>query len=69
MTQKDPTKIFEKYYTEWMNNPKRLESGYNYEKTYSEMMKKVEMEVFQNSVGEIPINKNRKKNSKRFMGK
>lgn len=69
MTQKDPTKIFEKYYAEWMDNPQRLESGYDYEKTYSEMMKKVEMEVFQNSVGEIPINKNRKKNSKRFMGK
>ena len=69
MTQKDSTKIFEKHYNEWINNPERLKSGYDYERTYAEMMKKVGKEIFQNSVGEIPINKNRKKNSKPFMEK
>ena len=69
MAQKDPTKIFEKHYNDWIGNPERLKSGYDYERTYAEMMKKVEKEIFQNSVGEIPINKNRKKNSKLFMEK
>ncbi|NOR88202.1 MAG: hypothetical protein GQ527_11385, partial [Bacteroidales bacterium] len=63
MTQKDSTKIFEKYYNEWISNPERLKSGYDYKKTYAEMMRKVGKEIFQNSVGEIPIDKNRKKPS------
>jgi len=61
MTQKDPTKIFEKHYNEWKSNPDRFKSGYNYEKSYTEMMQTVEKEIFQISLGEAPNNKNRKK--------
>jgi len=66
MTKDKAIAIFEKHYTEWESDPKRMENGYNYESTYAEMMKKVEKEVFQNSVGELPGNKNRKKTSYRF---
>lgn len=69
MTQKDPTKIFEKYYNEWVASPERDKSGYDYERSYAEMMQKVEKEVFQLSIGEAPNNKNRKKNSKPVTGK
>lgn len=58
------TAILEKYLSEWESNPKRLESGYNYESTYAEIMEKVEKEVLQLSVGKIPRDKNFKKNSK-----
>jgi len=69
MTQKDPTEIFEKYFNEWLASPERHRSGYDYEKSYAEMMQKVEKEVFQVSLGEAPTNKNRKKNSKPDMGR
>lgn len=64
MTQKDPIKIFEKYYYEWVSSPERDKSGYDYERSYAEMMQTVEKEIFQISLGEAPNNKNRKKNSK-----
>ena len=54
MEEDKATVIFKKYYKEWENNPLRMESGYDYEKTYAEMMQKVEQEVLQISVGEIP---------------
>ena len=69
MTQKDPTRIFEKYYNEWVSSPERNISGYDYERSYTEMMQKAEKEIFQISLGEAPNNKNRKKNSKPVMGK
>ena len=34
MTQKDPTKIFKKYYNEWVTSPERNISGYDYERTW-----------------------------------
>lgn len=57
------TSILEKYLSEWESNPRRMESGYNYEATYSEMMEKVEKEILQLSVGNIPKDKNQKKTS------
>jgi len=69
MAQKDSTKIFEKYYNEWVASPERNISGYDYERSYAEMMQKVEKEIFQVSIGEVPKNKNRKKNSKPVSGK
>lgn len=56
------TAILEKYLSEWESNPKRMESGYDYESTYAEMMQKVEQEILQLSVGEVPKDKNIKKN-------
>jgi len=58
------TAIFEKYLTEWESNPQRMKSGYDYESTYADMMQKVEQEVLQLSVGEVPKDKNVKKNFK-----
>ena len=56
------TAIFEKYLSEWESNPNRMQSGYDYESTYAEMMQKIEKEVLQLSVGEVPNDKNVKKN-------
>ena len=56
--------IFEKYFTQWENDPTRMENGYQYESTYAQMMEKVEHEILQISVGEVPKDKNFKKKSK-----
>ncbi len=57
-------KIFEKHYSAWETNQKRMDSGYSYESTFVEMMRKVEMEVLQVSTGHVPKGKNGKKKSK-----
>ena len=61
--------IFKKHYEEWLNNPLRLKSGYDYEKTYSQMMQRIEQEVLQSSVGDVPKKKKKKKNSKQVSEK
>lgn len=58
------TIIFKKHYEEWINNPSRMKSGYDYEKSYSQMMQRVEQELLQSSVGDVPNSPNAKKNSK-----
>ena len=63
------TAILEKHLSEWESNPKRMQSGYDYEATYAAMMEKVEQEILQLSVGEVPKDKNLKKNSGRDSGK
>lgn len=69
MESNKATEIFQKHYQEWINNPSRMSSGYNYEKTYAEMMQKVEHEIFQESIGKITNNKNVKKNFKPVLEK
>lgn len=64
MEQDIAVSIFAKHYQEWLTNPSRMLSGYDYEKSYSEMMQKVEQEVLQSSVGPIPASKNQKKKYK-----
>ncbi|MBL4652089.1 MAG: hypothetical protein JKY53_04365 [Flavobacteriales bacterium] len=59
------TDLFRENYTAWLNNPERMTNGYNYEKTFVEMMQEFESKVFKESLGEIPINRNFKKKSKR----
>ena len=61
--------IFKRLYLEWENNPDRNKSGYDYERTYVEMMQKVQQEILQNSVGAVSKDKNVKKKSKRAQGK
>ena len=68
-TKEQALAIFEKYYNEWESNPSRMENGYQYEATYSQMMQKVEQEILQLSVGKVPKRKNFKKNFKRDLGK
>lgn len=46
---------------QWENNPERLKNGYNYEKTFVETMRELEKFIFQQSMGEIPRDKNLKK--------
>ena len=65
MTTKDQVlSIVDKYYTQWESDPLRMQSGYHYELTYATMMKKVEKEILQLSVGKVPKSKNTKKNYK-----
>lgn len=61
--KKQAAALVEKYLTEWENDPTRMESGYNYEATYAAIMKKVEHEILQLSVGHVPKGVNAKKNS------
>jgi len=58
------TKIFQEYYKQWLNNEERNSSGYEYERSFVEQMQKMEKELFQNSVGDIRVNRNLKKKSK-----
>ena len=60
-TKEKALKIFEKYYKQWESNSLRMDSGYQYESTFAEMIQKVEQEVFQLSVGKVPKSKNVKK--------
>jgi aromatic ring-cleaving dioxygenase len=46
---------------QWENNPVREQSGFMYEKTFVDMMREFQQEVFQASIGDIPMNKNAKK--------
>ena len=70
MTNKEKAlTLFESYYTQWENSPERMASGYDYERTFVEMMQKVQQEVFQSSVGEVPKSKNNKKNFRPALGK
>jgi len=63
------TAIFRDNYEKWINNDKRNASGYDYEKTFVEMMESLGGEVFQESVGELPESRNFKKKFKRHSGK
>lgn len=49
--------IFESHYSSWEANEKRLTNGYTYESTFVEMMRKVEEEVMQVSVGKVSQDK------------
>ena len=59
-------KIFQGHYNQWLNNKDRNNSGYGYEQSFVEQMQKMEKELFQDSVGDIPGNRNLKKKSKQF---
>lgn len=63
------TKIFQANYKKWLNNEKRNSSGYEYERSFVEQMQKMEKELFQDSVGDVPVNRNLKKKSKPPSGK
>lgn len=50
----------------WESSEQRNISGYEYEKTFVEMWRKLGAEIFQQSIGEIPENRNLKKTSNQF---
>lgn len=62
--KEDAIQILSKHIADWESNPCRMENGYQYERTYAEMMEKVEQEILQLSVGKVPKSKNSKKNFK-----
>ena len=68
-TKAQALKIFEKHYSQWESNPTRMESGYAYESTYADMMQKVEQEILQISVGDVPKGINSKKKLQTRFGK
>jgi len=55
---------FTKKIEEWEKNPERMQSGYDYERTFVEMWQSLGKDVFQDSIGTIPKSRNSKKNSK-----
>jgi len=61
--------IFKKHYTSWYASQQGQTSGYEYEKSYVDMMSEVGQEVLRASLGEVPKDKNRKKNFKPVMEK
>lgn len=58
------TKIFREHYEQWLNNQERNSSGYEYERSFVEQMRNMEKELFQNSVGDVRVNRNLKKKSR-----
>lgn len=68
-TNKELLAAFAKKIEEWEKNPERMQSGYDYEKTFVEMWQSLGKDVFQNSIGTLPKSRNGKKNSKRVRGK
>ena len=48
----------------WEGSQQRHVSSYEYEKTFVDMWQKLGAEVFQQSMGKIPCNRNLKKNFK-----
>lgn len=61
-TTSQALEIFKKNYSKWMESQTHQKSGYEYEKSYVEMMRKVSEEVLQTTVENT--GKGRKKNSK-----
>lgn len=68
-TTEQATQIFQKHFSDWQQRQQNQTSGYEYESSFVKMMQEVEREIFQLSVGEVPTDKNRKKKSKRVLGK
>ena len=46
---------------QWENNPQRMKNGFQYEKTFVDMIRIFEKELFQESIGEMSKDKNAKK--------
>ena len=64
--QKAPAILLKKL-EEWESKPKR--DGYEYEKSFLEVMQALNVELLQLSVGELPQDRNAKKKSKPNLGR
>ena len=62
MDKDKATEILLQKITEWENKPKT--DGYEYEKSFIEVMRGLNEELFQLSVGKVPQDRNSKKKSK-----
>ena len=53
--------LLEEKYQQWESNPLRMQSGYNYEKSFVEMWQQLGQQILQESVGELKKSRNLKK--------
>ena len=53
--------IVKENYVQWEQNPLRMENGYQYESTFASMTQKMEKEILEVSLGDMPISRNDKK--------
>lgn len=59
----DLSEKLENAYGEWADDPGNHVNGYAYESSFAKMWENLGKEIFQDSVGEAPRDKNLKKNS------
>ena len=69
MDLEQATKIFQENYSKWIDNTEKNSSGYEYERSFVEIMQTIEKELFKDSLGEVSNNRNLKKKSKQHSGK
>jgi hypothetical protein len=50
-------------YKDWAENPENHQDGYRFEESFAQMWQELGQQVFQDSAGEVPTDKNRKKKS------
>lgn len=50
-----------KHMKKWKENPKHLENGYEYEKTFDESSQAMMRELFALSISQVSIDRNKKK--------
>ena len=63
METEDLSKLFIQRYSAWQKDQVGQTSGYDYEKTFVEMMREFSQIAFQQSFGELPASRNEKKTS------
>ena len=61
MNEKELKDQIDQKINEWKESQKGQTDGYEYERSFSEMMRSIGHPILQESVGEIPDNKNLKK--------
>jgi hypothetical protein len=62
MNEKELKDQIDQKIKEWKESQKGQTDGYEYERSFNEMMQHIGREILQESVGKIPENKNLKKN-------
>ncbi len=64
MKTEDLTQIIAQQLAQWQVSQEKQPSGYEYEKSFTDLWQKLGQEVFQASLGEAKYHKNSKKKSK-----
>ena len=62
MNENQLNDIIDQKIIEWKESQNGQTDGYEYERSFTEMMQNIGREILQESVGKIPENKNLKKN-------
>lgn len=56
-------KLFSEKIDQWLSSQENQRDGFEYERSFTQAMQEISLEVFQLSVGKVPKNKNQKKTS------